>query len=153
MRKTSPLFCRVLSAATLCCCLPLAVQAEKAATDTCYEKAQTQLESNACAEAEYKSADQELNRVYQAILKKYKDDAKFIAKFREAQRAWLKYRDAELEAKFPHAAEGGYYGSIFPLCDAQFRAELTRERIARLRVWLDGAEEGDACSGSVDVRQ
>lgn len=135
------------------CLCPLASRAQEAG---CYDKAQTQLELNSCAGAEYAVVDSELNRVYKGILEKYKGDPKFIAKLRAAQREWLKYRDAEFEAKFPHADEGKtvqHYGSIFPMCAAQYRAQLTRERIDKLRVWLDGIEEGDACAGSVDIKE
>ena len=139
---------RLLFAITCCCwLLPSALQAEEAQAG-CYDKAQTQLDSNSCADEEYASADAELNRVYKAILEKYKDDSRFIKKFREAQRAWLKYRDAEFEATFPYADtehSREYYGSVFPMCAAQFRAQLTRERIVKLREWLDGNEDGDVC--------
>jgi uncharacterized protein YecT (DUF1311 family) len=128
--------------------LPWASQAENPKAG-CYDKAQTQLELNDCAGEELAAADAELNRVYQAILKKYKDDSRFIEKLRAAQRAWLAFRDAEFEAKFP-ASDG--YGSIFPMCAAQYKAQLTRERVTRLREWLDGIEEGDACSGSVGLK-
>jgi uncharacterized protein YecT (DUF1311 family) len=134
------------------CLLPVTSQAEKA---DCFDTAQTQVELNSCADKEYAAADAELNRVYQGILKRYKDDPKFIAKFRESQRAWLKYRDAELDARFPHADEGKsthYYGSIFPMCASQYQAQLTRERIAKLAEWLDGTEEGDVCAGSVKLK-
>jgi uncharacterized protein YecT (DUF1311 family) len=131
--------------------LPLAAEAAQV---NCFDKAQTQADLNSCAGEEYAAADAELNRVYKQILEKYRDEPKFIAKLRAAQRAWLTYRDAELDAKFPHADEKSvYYGSIFPMCDSQYKAGLTRERVAKLREWLDGAEEGDVCSGSVRIKQ
>jgi uncharacterized protein YecT (DUF1311 family) len=136
------------------CLLPRTSQAE-ATKANCYDEAHTQVELNSCAGEEYAVADAELNRVYQGVLARYKDDSKFIAKFRASQRAWLTYRDAEFEAKFPHADESKsthFYGSIFPMCAAQYRAQLTRERIARLREWLDGTEEGDSCAGSVNSK-
>lgn len=133
----------------VCLLLPLAARAQKP-VESCFEKANTQLESNECAAKEYSAADAELNRVYKAILEKYKKDPLFIDKLRATQRAWLAYRDAEIDAKYPHAAEGSYYGSIFPMCDSLYKAQLTQERVEKLREWLDGAEEGDACSGSVE---
>ncbi len=141
---------RLLFAVACCwCLLSTALQAEGGKA-TCYDKAQTQSELNACAGEEYSAADAELNRLYKAILEKYKNDSKFIAKFREAQRAWLKYRDAEFAARFPqadgaHAVE--HYGSVFPMCAAQYRAQLTRERIVKLREWLKDSEEGEVCPG------
>lgn len=137
----------VLACATCACLLlPLAARAQQ----DCFDKATTQLESNDCAGKQHQEADAELNRVYKAVLAKYEKDPLFIEKLRAAQRAWLAYRDAEIEAKFPHAAEGNYYGSIFPMCDALYRARLTEERTRKLREWLDGGEEGDACGGSVE---
>ena len=139
----------------LACCvsllLPLIARAQEP-QGSCFDKATTQLESNECAGKEYEKADAELNRVYKAILEKYKADPLFLEKLRAAQRAWLAYRDAEIAAKYPHADEPRYYGSIFPMCDALYRAQLTQERTRKLREWLDGGEEGDACGGSVEVR-
>jgi uncharacterized protein YecT (DUF1311 family) len=133
----------------VCLFLPLAVRAQQPEGD-CFDKAVTQLDLNGCAGEQHAAADAELNRVYKAILEKYKEDKLFIEKLRAAQRAWLTYRDAEFEAKYPHADEPRYYGSIFQMCDPLYRAQLTQERIKKLREWLDGSEEGDACSGSVD---
>lgn len=135
----------------VCLLLPLAARAQQPQAD-CFDKAVTQLDSNDCAARQYQEADAELNRVYKAILEKYKKDPLFLDKLRVAQRAWLAYRDAEIEAKYPHANEGNYYGSIFPMCHSLYQTELTQARVEKLREWLDGGEEGDACSGSVDVR-
>ena len=138
-----------LAVTCACLLLPFAAWAQQPEAD-CFEKATTQLESNDCAGREYQKADAELNRVYKAILEKHKKDPLFIEKLRVAQRAWLAYRDAEIDAKYPHAGEAHYYGSIFPMCDSLYKAQLTQERVEKLREWLDGAEEGDACSGSVE---
>ena len=139
----------VLICVCACLLLPPAARAQKPEKD-CFETAMTQLESNRCAADQHAEADAELNRVYKTILEKYKKDALFVEKLRAAQRAWLTYRDAEIEAKYPHAGEAHYYGSIFPMCDSLYRAQLTQERIKKLREWLDGSGEGDGCAGSVE---
>ena len=141
----------VLTCVCACLLLPLAGQAQKPEAD-CFDKAITQLDINDCAGKQLADADAELNRVYKAILEKYKKDALFVEKLRAAQRAWLAFRDAEIEAKYPHAGEenGRYYGSIFPMCDGLYKAQLTQERTRKLQEWLDGSEEGDVCSGSVE---
>lgn len=113
-----------------------------------HANAQTQLELNQKADRDYQKADKELNDVYRKILKEYKSDVAFIKNIQLAQKAWLKFRDAEIKAKYPDR-EPGYYGSIQPLCRSLYLTELTNERIKRLNVWLTGIEEGDACSGSV----
>lgn len=118
----------------------------------CLEAATTQLALNQCATSNLKAADDELNRVYQAILRKYKDDREFLEKLHNAQRAWLAFRDAELEAKFPSEDKQYHYGSAYPMCANRFLAQRTEERIKHLREWLDGTEEGDVCAGSVQYK-
>ncbi|HEY2915399.1 MAG TPA: lysozyme inhibitor LprI family protein, partial [Candidatus Angelobacter sp.] len=91
----------------------------------------------------------ELNATYQGILKKYADDPAFIGRLRTAQRAWLKFRDAQLQMKFPPSNQ---VGSVAPMCHALYKAELTQARTRELKIWLDGIEEGDVCAGSVKTR-
>lgn len=107
--------------------------------------ATTQLEMNQCAAKDFDAADKELNQTYQAILAKYKDDATFIANLRKAQRAWMAFRDAELDAKFPLAAGQSariQYGSMYPMCYLGAKAELTRQRTAQLK---DLLKNGPGC--------
>ena len=118
----------------------------------CMETATTQSQRNQCATSQLKAADDELNRVYQDILKRYKNDRQFVQKLRNAQQAWLKFRDAELEAKFPFADKQARYGSVYPMCANLFLAQRTQERIKDLRQWLDGTEEGNLCAGSVHYK-
>lgn len=113
--------------------------------------AMTQLELNQRAGSGLKTADAELNRVYREIRRQYRDQPRFLETLKLAQRAWIKFRDAELEALFPPTADGDpriSYGSIYPMCFAEAKERLTRERTAELRQWLDPAPEGDACRGS-----
>lgn len=111
---------------------------------------QTQLEMNESANKEYQKTDNELNFVYQAILKNYKSDTVFIKNLKNAQRIWIQFRDAEMQAKYP-GREYGYYGSIHPMCWSIYLRELTQERIKKLRVWLTGVPEGDSCTSSVKI--
>jgi uncharacterized protein YecT (DUF1311 family) len=100
---------------------------------------------------EFKSTDQELNRVYQEVLKSYQNNPEFIVKLRASQRTWVQFRDAQLEAMFPSKDKQGSYGSVYPTCAANELNELTEARIRQLRVWLDGTKEGDVCAGSVRI--
>lgn len=111
---------------------------------------QTQAEMNMMQYDSYKKTDKKLNEVYQAILKAYKSDAAFIKNLRASQRIWITFRDAEVKVKFPDR-EAGYYGSIHPLCVSLYLEELTQDRISTLSQWVKGAEEGDGCSGSINV--
>lgn len=112
---------------------------------------QTQSEINNDAMRSYLKADSQLNRTYQKILTEYKTDTLFIRNFKVAQRLWLQLRDAEMKAKFPER-EDGYYGSVLPMCWYMHIKNLTIERTNQIKVWLDGIEEGDVCSGSVKVK-
>jgi len=102
---------------------------------------------------DFKSADAEMNQIYQQVLKKYNDNPQFIEKFKTSQRAWLKFRDAQLEAMYPSPDKQKAYGSAYPTCEADMLLELTGARTKQLRVWLDGIEEGDVCAGSVKRRE
>jgi len=110
--------------------------------------AQTQMQLNQEAGSSYKKAEQELNTIYQQILKGYAKDTSFISHLKIAEKLWIKFRDAELLMKYP-PAPAGYYGSVQPMCETSYLEQLTRDRIKTLKVWIEGIEEGDVCSGSV----
>lgn len=131
-------------------CAPLAMASDT--TQTCFANANTQLEINQCSGLENQAADQELNQVYQAVIKQHADDKAFTDNLKLAQRAWLKWRDAEMAAIYPHSEEPGYYGSSFSGCRNDQLAAITRERNRQLRKWLVGIEEGDICSGSFPIK-
>ena len=114
----------------------------------CWSTATTQAELTVCGAEESKAADDELNRIYQAILARYKGDDAFLEKLKAAQSAWIAFRDAELEAIYPREDEPGYYGSSHRMCLGTRLAELTRARIHELRRWLGEPEEDDVCAGS-----
>jgi uncharacterized protein YecT (DUF1311 family) len=76
-------------------------------------------------------AERELNATYQGIVKKYADDPAFIGRLRTAQRAWVKFRDAQLEMRFPPS---DLVGSARPMCYASYKAELTQARTRKLKV-------------------
>jgi uncharacterized protein YecT (DUF1311 family) len=75
--------------------------------------AQTQADMTQGACAQYKKADQALNNTYAKILKYYAKDAQFVTKLKQAQRAWIAFRDAHLEARFPKADKQAEYGSAY----------------------------------------
>lgn len=113
---------------------------------------QTQADLNREAAESYQKADQELNEVYQSILRIYQSDAGFRKSLKASQRIWISFRDAELKMKYPRT-EPGYYRSIHPMCVSVYLEKLTRSRLATLKEWLDGVEEGDACGGSVGIKR
>lgn len=113
---------------------------------------QTQTEMNQEAQSRYLKSDKELNLVYDQILKEYNKDDEFITSLKIAQRIWVQFRDAETNSKFPARNSRIEYGSIYPLCLANYLTELTQYRTSKLKIWLIGAPEGDCCSGSVKMK-
>jgi len=112
--------------------------------------AQPQMSLNQEAAQAYQKADAELNKIYQSILAEYKQDATFLENLKISQRLWIKFRDAEVKMKYPEPRE--YYGSIYQVCISNYLETLTRKRVNTLKVWLDGVEEGNVCSGSVKTK-
>src|SRR5215813_2126421 len=57
---------------------------------------QTQLEMNECQGKEYRKADAELNAVYKQLMSKLDDEGEKAA-LKNAQLAWIKFRDANCD--------------------------------------------------------
>ena len=116
------------------------------------DEAETEDDFDICAGSDFDKADEQLNQVYTSILTRYADDPEFVEKLKLAQRAWSKFRAAELDALFPHREQPAYYGSVYPLCRDIWMTTLTNERIGQLKRWQNRVEEGDVCSGSIKIR-
>jgi uncharacterized protein YecT (DUF1311 family) len=90
--------------------------------------AQTQAEMNAQARAEFVRADAELNKIYEALLKKL-PDADSKEKLKQSRRAWLAFRDAEAEFE-------GRGGTMAPTLRYATKTELTEQRTKQLKAKL-----------------
>lgn len=89
--------------------------------------AQSQGTMNREAGTDYLKADAEMTAAYKHLMKGL--DASRQRKLLDAQRAWLKFRDAE--ARFRASkAEGG---SVYPTVHAGYLADLTRARTKQLQ--------------------
>lgn len=89
--------------------------------------ADTQTEMNICAGREYKAADATLNRVYQQLVAML--DAAEKAQLKQAQTAWIKYRDANCEFVGDQYKGGSIRPMIYGLC----LADVTQNRTVELR--------------------
>jgi len=92
-------------------------------------KANTQLELNQCAQANFESADRKLNEVYQSALDQAGDEGA-RTQLRDSERAWIAFRDQEC-ARQVGPREGG--GSIWPMNMASCLEEKTAHRIHELQ--------------------
>jgi uncharacterized protein YecT (DUF1311 family) len=89
--------------------------------------AQSQADMNICWGKEYKAADATLNQVYRQLFAKLDDEQK--AQLKNAQNAWLKYRDANCE----FVADQYKGGSMRPMIAAICLADVTHNRTTELK--------------------
>jgi len=97
-----------------------------------------------------RKVDSLLNIMYKAILREYATDTLFIRAFKNSQRAWLAFRDAQLSAIMP-PRDHSFYGQIESFCRDSFFALVTQRRIEELLPWYRGIDEGDNLCGSYKV--
>ena len=102
---------------------------KKRAADPCANP-QTQFEMNQCAGKDYKTADAALNQVYQRLVNMLDDEER--AQLKEAQTAWIKYRD--LNCDFVGDQFKG--GTMRPMVYANCLADMTRKRTTELRTQI-----------------
>ena len=124
---------KYLAAALLLAFIPFTCFAQDSAEyRACSEKANTQVEMNACAGAEAKRVDAKLNSTYRALLAKVESQPEAVAKIKAAERAWVTYREAYIDATYPAKDKATEYGSIYPLDVALLRAKLTQRQVTAL---------------------
>jgi len=102
----------------------------------CNEKAKAQPELNACAKQEADRVDAQMNTVYKQLVAKAASDPNDVAKIKAAERAWVAYRDAYIEATYPAADKQAEYGSEYLMDVALLTARLTQQHIADLQEML-----------------
>jgi len=145
---------KVLASATIAVCLLPAVAAQPQhaltpahpqkpvpAPDVCFERAMTTADMVVCADQEYQRLDQELNRVYAALLAEMTPAQAQL--LRDAQRRWLSFRDAEF------SAINGVYdaqdGTLYRVLRLGQRNQVVRHRVEQLtslRDAISGASIG-----------
>ncbi len=74
--------------------------------------------------------DKELNRVYQALIKELGNDVAAVKALKESQRAWLKFRDQEIQ--WVSLLYGKKDGSMFRPMAAYSIMDITRQRAMKL---------------------
>jgi len=101
--------------------------------DECSKNAMAQHEMHVCANEEAIRVDSELNRVYKLLLSKIRGNPLATAKIKAAQKAWIRYRDAYIQAMYPENDKQAKYGSIFPMEVDLLAAKLSRQQIEALK--------------------
>ena len=106
----------------------LAIAQDPAAYRRCIDGATSQRAINACANEDARRSDADLNEVYQKLLSAVASQPDFVKKITTAERTWIAYRDAYIDAMYPARDKQVMYGSIFPMEVDLLRAKLTRQQ-------------------------
>ena len=101
--------------------------------DPCAD-AQSQAEMNMCWGKEYKAADAKMNKTYQDFMSKLDESEKMQLK--NAQLAWLKYRDANCD----FVADQYKGGTMRPMIAAICLADVTNARVNELKSQIKDRE-------------
>jgi uncharacterized protein YecT (DUF1311 family) len=101
--------------------------------DPCAD-AQSQAEMTMCWGKEYKAADAKLNKSYQEFMSKLDESEK--VQLKNAQLAWLKYRDANCE----FVADQYKGGTMRPMIAAICLAGVTNARVDELKSQIKDRE-------------
>jgi len=103
----------------------------------CMEKDSSTQGMNRCLGQAYEKWDAELNRAYRELNARLAEGLR--PSLREAQRAWVAFRDGELA--WLAAFYGGLDGSMYRSMLAADRVELVRKRVLELTSFLDVLEQ------------
>jgi len=106
------------------------------AAESCTD-AETQAAMNDCSGQTFEEADQALNSIYREIMQRLAGEPETIDRLKQAQRAWISFRDAECSFVLSNAQ-----GTISSALNSPCMADLTQQRAETLRGFLQ-CEEGD----------
>jgi len=123
-----------------------------AAYRACNEKAKTQTEMNTCASDEAARVDAELNQVYGKLLSQAASEQDAIVKIKAAERAWIAYRDAYMDAMYPAKDKQAEYGSVYPAEANLVRAKLTQRQVTALKELLRQYSDEEQSGASAPER-
>jgi uncharacterized protein YecT (DUF1311 family) len=108
-----------------------------ALADAC-DTANTQTDMNQCHGEQAAKSDAELNRVYRALMARWKGDGKTVTLLRDSERAWVAYRKAECDLQALPTIGGSMQPVVITMC---FKA-MTDDRVKLLKAKLT-CQEGD----------
>ena len=83
----------------------------------------------------YSRWDKELNRVYNELMDRLNDNDK--NRLREAQRAWVKFRDTEFELLWADGLYGHIGGTLAPIVVSDVGRGIVRARVCTLMKYLE----------------
>jgi len=109
-------------------------------TEACLEKDRSTAGMVSCSDKAYKKWDQELNRIYKTLRRKLSHNSKAKKALRNAQRAWLKYQNAEM--KTIEVIYGSLQGTMWIPVAGFAKVEIIKKRTLILKGYLDDLQMG-----------
>ncbi|TIT78370.1 MAG: DUF1311 domain-containing protein [Mesorhizobium sp.] len=134
-QRTDPMTCKTTLLSAVLAVAVAAMMAVPAQAADC-AAAKTQADLATCTAKDATSADAALNVVYRALAERLTTADQ--QRLRDAQRAWIPFRDKECAFRTRPYADGSVYSSLVETC----KAELTQARLAQLQHQLQ-CPEGD----------
>ncbi|MBR6026008.1 MAG: DUF1311 domain-containing protein [Neisseriaceae bacterium] len=89
------------------------------------------------SDTEYQWVMEQLNDTYSRVLKNYANNRAFTEQLKKSQQAWTKFRNAEMNAIFPHGANTSHYGNYYNAARLHWLSKLDQQRTAQLWRWLN----------------
>jgi len=129
----------MMRVALLAAALLVAASPAFAEDDGCDRNNQSQMAMNQCAGVDAANADAALNKIYKQLAAKL--DGKEKTALRDAQRAWIAFRDKECE----YQTIGDDGGSIRPMELAMCARDMTEARTKTLAHDLACASDDKGC--------
>jgi uncharacterized protein YecT (DUF1311 family) len=114
-------------------------------TDPCGDETTGQIQMDRCARQQFEHADRQLNETYTRVIQKFSVTPSTIKRIHAAQRAWIRFRDAEIEALFP-SANRELHGTVYPMCRWLELLRLTRARTVELSSMIAVKNDDSACT-------
>ena len=123
----------IISSMLICfACTTVFGQQKKAKGDPC-NNAMSQAEINLCTRRSFEAANAEMVRVLDRVKRELSSYEGAVEKLESAQAKWLEYRDAACESEAVIYTGGSIRPTIYNTC----LTSVTRERIQRLKVFLE----------------
>lgn len=100
--------------------------------EDCFNLAKTQLDLDQCASKDLANSEASVEALYNKLLSIYANNTTFTEKLKRSQSEWTLFTQMQLLMKYPHSDEDGYYGSVYPMCVAEYLSSLYSQRVEAL---------------------
>jgi uncharacterized protein YecT (DUF1311 family) len=91
------------------------------------------MELDICAKKDATQAEHRSKAIYQQLIRRFSTDPIAFEKIANAEKAWIAYRDAYIEAMYPTEDKQEAYATMYPMQASLTYARLTEQHIHALK--------------------